>query len=303
MDAIETVGLTKKFRRVQAVRDVNLKVAEGGIYALMGPNGAGKSTLIKMLMNLVRPSKGEAWMLGSSAEFLRGERLERIGYVSENQKMPDWMTVRSYMSYWRPFYPTWDRALEEKLTRRFELPAKQKLKSLSRGVRMKVSLVSVLAYRPKLIVLDEPLSGLDPLVRDELMEGLLEMANEATILFSSHDLAEIEHFANHVGYMEDGQLLLSEPMESVRRRFCRVTAWKSDVMTLPETRPPEWMRFRSDGQRAQWAEAQYDAESSVQRAREVLGGVEVSVAPLTLREVFLTLAHQRRDGALNGGAQ
>jgi len=303
MDAIETVGLTKKFRRVQAVRDVNLKVAEGGIYALMGPNGAGKSTLIKMLMNLVRPSKGEAWMLGSSAEFLRGERLERIGYVSENQKMPDWMTVRSYMSYWRPFYPTWDRALEEKLTQGFELPVKQKLKSLSRGARMKASLVSVLAYRPKLIVLDEPLSGLDPLVRDELMEGLLEMAGAATILFSSHDLAEIEHFANHVGYMENGELLLSERMESVRSRFCRVTAWKPDAMTLPEMRPPEWMRLRHGERQTTWVEAQFDSGTSVRRAREVLGEVEIKTEPLTLREVFLTLAHQHRDGALNGGAQ
>jgi ABC-2 type transport system ATP-binding protein len=303
MNAIETVGLTKKFRRVQAVHDVNLQVAEGGIYALMGPNGAGKSTLIKMLMNLVRPTVGEARMLGGSSEFLRGERLEQIGYVSENQKMPDWMTVASYMQYWRPFYPSWNRALEEKLTKQFELPLKQKLKRMSRGMRMKASLVSVLAYRPKVIVLDEPLSGLDPLVRDQLMEGLLGLADGATVLFSSHDLAEIEHFANHVGYMEGGRLLISESIEHVRQRFCKVTAWSEAAITPPASIPAEWTRLKIDGQHAHWIEAAYDPELSIRRAREALGQVAVKSEPLTLREVFLTLAYQSRSVSEAGGAQ
>ena len=303
MNAIETAKLTKQFRRVHAVSDVNLQVAEGHIYALMGPNGAGKSTLIKMLMNLIRPTAGDAWMLGGSAEFLRGERLERIGYVSENQKMPDWMTAQSFLNYWRPFYPTWDRALEEKLAQQLELPLKQKLKNMSRGARMKAALVSVLAYKPKVIVLDEPLSGLDPLVRDQLMEGLLTLADKATVLFSSHDLAEIEHFADHVGYMENGRLLISESIASVRQRFCRVTAQCSAAIEQPGTLPAEWTRFRIDGSCAQWVEAEFRDGDSIRRAREIFGEAEIKVEPITLREVFLTLAYRNRTAAENGGAQ
>lgn len=303
MDAIETVNLTKQFRRLKAVREVNLRVAEGDIYALMGPNGAGKSTLIKMLMNLVRPTAGEARMMGGNSEYLRGRRLEHIGYVSENQKMPDWMTVQSFLNYWRPFYPTWDRSLEDKLVKRFELPMKQKLKSMSRGARMKAALVSVLAYRPRVIVLDEPLSGLDPLVRDQLMEGLLGLANEATVLFSSHDLAEIEHFADHVGYMEDGRLLVSESIDVVRKRFCRVITKTALGMGTPSTVPAEWTRFSIDGQRAQWVEAEFDPECSLRRAKEVFGEVEIKAEPLTLREVFLTMAYMKRPALLEGGAR
>jgi ABC-2 type transport system ATP-binding protein len=124
MHAIETVALTRRFRRVEAVRDLNLQVAEGSVYALMGPNGAGKSTLIKLLMNLMAPTSGSASLLGVDTERLRGAKLESIGYVSENQKLPEWMTVESFLSYWRPFYPSWDRDLERKLVKRFELAAK-----------------------------------------------------------------------------------------------------------------------------------------------------------------------------------
>ena len=142
MHAIEAVALTKRFRKVEAVRELNLQVAEGSVYALMGPNGAGKTTLIKLLMNLISPSAGRISMLGQNAVQLQGEPLENIGYVSENQKMPDWMTIDEFLSYWRAFYPKWDRDLEQRLVKRFGLPRKSKLKSLSRGMRMKASLTS-----------------------------------------------------------------------------------------------------------------------------------------------------------------
>ena len=112
------------------------------------------------------------------------------------------MRVGAFLDYVRPFYPSWDRALEDELVRLFELPRERKLGNLSRGMRMKAVLASALAYRPKLIVLDEPFTGLDPLVRDELIQSLLDRSEESTILVSSHDLAEIESFASHIGYLE-----------------------------------------------------------------------------------------------------
>ena len=290
MHAIETFALTKRFRRVAAVRELNLEVGEGSVYALMGPNGAGKTTLIKLLMNLISPTAGRAMMLGSNASQLQGKGLE------------------SFLSYWRPFYPKWDRALEQRLVKRFNLPRKQKLKHLSRGMRMKAALTSALAFHPRLIVLDEPLSGLDPLVRDDLMEGLAELAGETTVLLSSHDLAEIDSFASHVGYMDEGRLLLSEPMTSVRERFRKIEIAGDAPLESPATVPAEWLQFtintsgaNADG--ARWIETGYDAVRSLARAREVFGAVELRASAMTLREVFLALARAGRPADANGGPQ
>src|SRR5579872_2181205 len=189
---LQTHDLTRRFGRHMALDGLDLDVPEGSIYGLVGPNGAGKTTAIKILMNLQRPSAGAATVLGIDRRGLGPREFAQIGYVSENQKLPDWMTVEYFMNYLRPFYPTWDDALASELIRQFDLPPARKLRHLSHGMRMKAAMASSLAYRPKLIVLDEPFTGLDPLVRDELIEGVLDCAEGATILISSHDLSEIE---------------------------------------------------------------------------------------------------------------
>jgi ABC-2 type transport system ATP-binding protein len=302
LPVIETIGLTKSFWRATAVRPTNLQVMEGAVYALMGPNGAGKTTLIKMLMNLIQPNAGQALMLGADARSLRGKPLESIGYVSENQKLPEWMTAGAMLSYWRSFYPTWDVALERDLVARFELPLGRKLKQLSRGVRMKAALASILAYRPRLIVLDEPLSGLDPLVRNDLMEVLLELARNSTIFISSHDLAEIENFASHVGYMEAGELKLSESMERVRDRFRKVEVKADGSLAALSSVPKEWTNFSAEGATARWRETSFDAVASEARIREHLGAVKIDTSPMTLREVFLTMALSTKAGVASGKA-
>jgi ABC-type multidrug transport system ATPase subunit len=183
--AIQTLSLSRKFGRTVALDRVDLEVPEGAVYALVGANGAGKTTLIKVLMNIFQPTGGAATVLGIDSHKVSGKAFNRIGYVSENQQMPDWMTVGDMLAYFRNFYPQWDRDLEQQLLRQFDLPLKRKLKHLSRGMRMKAAFASSLAYRPALIVLDEPFSGLDPLVRDELIEGLIDRAPETTIFLSS----------------------------------------------------------------------------------------------------------------------
>src|SRR6185312_10669064 len=209
-NAIQTQGLTKRFARTEVLRGIDVAVPEGAIYALVGANGAGKTTMIKVLMNILRPSSGRAEVLSGDSRTLTGARFCEIGYVSENQEMPDAMTIGAMLDYTRPFYPRWDRALEIELIRQFDLRLDRKLRHLSRGMRMKAAFVSSMAYRPKLMVLDEPLAGLDPLVRDELIEGIL-------------DLAEIESFASHIGFMEDGRLLFSDGMSAIAARFREIT--------------------------------------------------------------------------------
>ena len=172
-------------------------------------------------MNIFGPTSGRAEVMGVESARIAGRAFTSIGYVSENQDLPESMRVGALLEYLRPFYPSWDRALEDDLIRQFDLPRDRKLRNLSRGMKMKAALASALAYHPKLIVLDEPFTGLDPLVRDELIQGLLERAEEATILVSSHDLAEIESFASHVGYMEQGRLRFSEELAQLVERFPR----------------------------------------------------------------------------------
>jgi ABC-type multidrug transport system ATPase subunit len=297
--AIRLVGLTRRFGRVEALRGIDLEIAPGSIYALVGPNGAGKSTLIKILMNILRATSGSAELLGLDSQRLTGAALNRIGYVSENQKMPEWMTVGSMLAYLRPFYPTWDRGLEDELVKQFDLPVDRKLKGLSRGMRMKAALASALAFHPRMIVLDEPFSGLDPLVRDELVEGLLDRAEEATILISSHDLAEIEGFSSHVGYLERGSLLFSEEMESLLERFREVRVTMAGEGGLVEDGlPSSWLQVSNAGGVVRFVESRFEEERTRTEIGAVFAGAEtVKIAPMSLREIFLAMAKTGRSQA------
>ena len=176
--AIEAIGLGKSFGKNAAVRALNLAVPEGAVFAFLGPNGAGKTTTIKMLMNIIKPSEGSASVLGVPSTDLGARDFQQIGYVSENQEIPQWMTVRRLIHYCKAFYPTWDDAFCDRLLEQFQLPLDRPIKSLSRGMRMKATLVSSLVYRPRLLILDEPFTGLDVLVRDEFVRGVLELSEQ-----------------------------------------------------------------------------------------------------------------------------
>jgi ABC-2 type transport system ATP-binding protein len=221
MSVIRTRELSKSFGRTHAVEKLSLDIAEGSIFALVGPNGASKTTAIKTLMNILRPSAGSAEVLGTDSRRLGPAQFAQIGYVSENQELPLWMKVNYFMSWLKPFYPDWDDAWAEELLRQFDLPRDRQLRNLSRGMRVKAALASSLAYHPKLIVLDEPFSGIDSWVRDQLIEALLERCAGATVLIASHDLAEIETFASHIGYLDGGSLRFSEEMTSLAAASAR----------------------------------------------------------------------------------
>ncbi len=293
--AIRTENLVKKFRRVEALRGLNLDVPQGAIFALVGPNGAGKTTAIKILMNILEPTSGRAQVFETDSTQLEGRSFTAIGYVSENQDLPSWMTVGNFLEYLRPFYPSWDRDLERELFKKFDLPLDRKLKHLSRGMRMKAALASTLAYHPKLIVLDEPFSGLDPLVRDELIESMLERAEEATVLISSHDLGEIESFASHVGYLEEGTLLFSDEMTALTDRFREVELTFDASMSLPQMLPATWMQARSSAAVVSFIESRFDAGRTNAEIRTVFGEPHnVTFTPMSLRSIFLATARAGR---------
>jgi ABC-2 type transport system ATP-binding protein len=296
---IQTQGLSKRFGKTDALTGVGIEVPAGAIYALVGANGAGKTTLIKLLMNILEPSAGSAWVLGIDARRLRGKGLARIGYVSENQEFPEWMTVEGMLEYLRPFYPTWDRALEAQLMRQFDLPAGRKLKQLSRGQRMKAAMASALAFRPQLLVLDEPFAGLDPLVRDELMEGLLDRAPETTIFLSSHDLAEIESFSSHVGFLQQGRLLFSEEMGVLSERFREVTVILESLGAgsglAGENLSPSWLQYEATDSMVRFVEsACRGAETRAELESKFPGARTIEMEPMPLRAIFLAIAKEKR---------
>jgi len=304
MHAIETQSLSRRYGRTEAVHDLTLTVPTGSVFALLGPNGAGKTTTIKVLMNLLAPSSGEARILGTDSRKLRERDRAQIGYVSENQQLPLWMTVRQLLDYCRPFYPTWDRALEKTLLTKFALPPERKLKHLSRGMLMKASLLSSLAYRPKLLVLDEPFSGLDPLVRDEFIHGVLEVSatGDWTVFVSSHDIAEIEQLADHVAILDAGRPQLSEPTESLQSRFRRIE------VTLPSTAPfnhqhstfnhsalpSSWLAFERTGSLARFIDTRFNPATTEAACRTHFPDAQITAHPMTLREIFVTLARENR---------
>jgi ABC-2 type transport system ATP-binding protein len=288
---IQTEGLTKRFGRKTAVADLDLRVAEGSALALIGANGAGKTTTLRMLVNLLRPDAGRAEVMGVDSRRLSWRERARLGYVSENQLFPARLSVEQYFEYLRPLYPTWDRALETNLRRRLDLPARLPLSSLSHGMRLKTALAAALPFHPQLLVLDEPLGGLDPLVRDEVMEGLLLQAGEMTIVISSHELIELEGFATDVAFLEEGRVLFQEPMEAVSARFRDVRVTLAADRTSPADLPRTWLRPEHAARTVRFTDSGFSGDAALAaEAERRLGPVaSIDARPMSLREISKTL--------------
>lgn len=299
MNAIETHELTRRFWRTEAVHALDLLVPKGSVCALLGPNGAGKTTTLKMLVNLLSATKGRAMVLGVDSRALKPRDLARIGYLDEGQQTPDWMTVRQFLDYCRPFYPTWDRTLEGTLLRQFELPETRKLSQLSRGMRMKALLISVIAYRPDVLLMDEPFSGFDPVVREEVSQGLLEAARtgEWTVLLSSHDMEEVERLADRIVILKEGRKRVDEPVESLLQRFRRLEVNLQDGPAFPEavSVPENWLGVRREGNRVTLVETAYSREATEAVCRRCFPEAAVRAQPMTLREIYVTLARGTAD--------
>src|SRR5438034_3396087 len=302
---IQVSNLWKRFGRHDALQGLSFTAPEGSAFALIGANGAGKTTTIKILMNILEPTRGSATILGVDSRRISPRELSQIGYVSENQDMPEGLTVAEYLDYLRPFYRKWDRALEATIRRDLRLPAERRLGDLSHGMRMKMSLACALPFRPKLLVLDEPFSGLDPLVRDEFMEGLLQQAGEMTILISSHELGEIDGVATHVAFLDEGRLLFEESMSDLVARFreVHVTLERNGTQNRNELVAPAfpkcWLRVRTVGNVLSFVDTQFSEGDVGERLRALVGNVRtVDAQPMALRSIFTTLARAAREGAL-----
>jgi ABC-2 type transport system ATP-binding protein len=210
--------VTRRFGAKRALDAVTLNIPRGGVYGLVGANGAGKTTLIKHILGLLRAESGSVRVFGLDPVNDPAGVLSRIGYLSEENDLPGWMRVDELVRYSKAFYSGWDDRYAEELTNTFGLDPAAKIKNLSKGQKARAGLVIALAYRPELLLLDEPSSGLDPIVRRDILAAIMRtIADEGrTVLFSSHLLDEVEQVADHVTMIQEGRILLSGPLREIK---------------------------------------------------------------------------------------
>ncbi len=296
MSLVEVQNLTHRYGKHVALRDVSFSIPAGSVYALLGPNGSGKTTLLQILMGLMPPTSGTVRVFGTPVSEHTTAHRARIGYVAEGLELPNSMTLAQLERYVAPLYPTWDADLASTLRDRFQLDSSRKLRTLSRGEHMKAAMLCALAPRPELLIMDEPFTGMDAAVKDDLVRGVLEMSGREgwSVIIASHDLAELELLCDWVGFLNRGTLQLHEPMDVLRARYRWV-----DIVTgngqaqLPATRPREWVWAEAAGARVRVLVSEPDEAALQFAARDwYADATRVDVSDASLRDVFVALTRE-----------
>ena len=296
MAAVEASHLSYSYGRTEALHDVNLVVPDGALYALLGPNGAGKTTLLQILMGLRRATSGTVSILGKDRNTLTRADKARISYVAEGQRLPGWMRLEQLEAYLAPLYPTWDTALADTLRERFSLDPRRRVGTFSRGEHMKTALLCAVAPRPQLVLMDEPFTGMDPVVKDDLVRGLLASAASDgwTAVISSHDVGELELLTDWVGFIDHGRMRLSEERERLRERFKRVTVISADAAILERRAGNEWQSVDRAGKRLTFVTSSATTETEPSLRTRFAGAETIEIQDATLGEIFVAMARSER---------
>lgn len=283
---IEVTGLSRRFGKKEALHDVTLRVSRGQVFGLVGENGAGKTTLIQHLLGGYRAKSGTVRVFGIDPVYDPTAVLSRIGYLSEDRDLPEWMRVGELMRYTQAFFPRWDEAYAERLREEFGLPAHARIKTLSRGERAKAGLLVALAHRPDLLLLDEPSSGLDAIARQDILAAVVKTVAEEgrTVVFSSHLLDEVERVADHVAMIHEGRVTLDLPMDEIKARHRKyVVRWReprSDRPALPGV-------ISAIGEGREWGLLCEGDEQAFADAVRATGGEIVESSVPTLEAIFV----------------
>ncbi len=297
---IRVSHLCRQFRDKLALSDVSLELRPGTVMGLVGENGAGKTTLIKHILGLLKAQAGKVRVFGLDPTQAPTAVLSRIGYLSEEPELPGWMRVHELIRYVSAFYPGWDHEYANELQREFELDLNAKVKNLSKGQRARAGLLVALAYRPPLLVLDEPSSGLDPIVRRDILGAIVRtIADEGrTVLFSSHLLAEVERVCDRVAMIRNGRVLFCDSLEDVKRSHVRLTLRFDQPRTAPPTLDGA-LTWHGSG--LEWTTVYTGATQDLPTAASGIGARLVEQASLSLDEIFLARAGAVAHGALSEG--
>jgi ABC-2 type transport system ATP-binding protein len=291
--AIDCQGISKKYSHFH-LRTVDLALEQGAVMGLVGPNGAGKSTILRIIMGLIGPDSGTVRVLGHTMPKDQIAAKYQIGFVAEDMRLYDTQTISFHMDFVKSVFDSWDDAYAETLLRRFDLNKAQKIKGMSHGQRVKTTLLLALARRPRLLIFDEPTTGLDPAVRKELLDEMMNALADETrsVLFSSHNTLDIEQISDYITFVYDGQVLESRNKEDFMdgwRRLRLTNTTQSALPRLPNIR---------DVQQAAsiWTVVVNAYDSSV-TAQFTEAGFEVTaVERLSLEEIFLLIVKFAKTG-------
>jgi len=285
-DLVSIENLSRRYGEKLALNDVSLTIPPGIVLGLVGENGAGKTTLIKHVLGLLKAQSGTVRVFGLDPVAHPEPVLSQIGYLSEEPDLPGWMRVHELIRYVRAFYPTWDPDYAEQLREQFALDPGARVKTLSKGQRARAGLLIALAYRPRLLVLDEPSSGLDPIVRRDILGAIIRtIADEGrTVLFSSHLLAEVERVSDRVAMLKAGRMVFCGDLADIKQSHSRVTLRFEKPLAAPPSALTGAFGWSGAGQ--EWT-ALFDRPiEHVESAAVGLGARVVHRSPPTLDEIF-----------------
>jgi ABC-2 type transport system ATP-binding protein len=284
--AIETEGLTKKFGPQLAVDSLDLRIPTGSVFGFLGRNGAGKTTTLKMLLGLISPNSGFARVLGMNPKKDARAIKLKVGYVAENQSMYGWMKVKEITKFTAGFYPEWDSDIAASFCEKFELKQSARIKNLSKGQQMRLALTLALASRPRLLILDDPTMGLDPITRKEFLNDIVLAIQEEgrTVFFSTHILGELERVADRIAIIDRGRLKVADAIDSL----------KASIRTIRLTfdnAPPEsieiegLLRARDNGRDCLVTVTDF-SEDKLNRLRQKYNPNGLEARSLSLDEIF-----------------
>lgn len=290
---IETHGLSKAYGNHKALQNLNMQVPTGSVYGFLGRNGAGKTSTLRILMNLIRPSGGDVQVLGHAPERLPLQLRQQIGYSSDSMQLIPWLRVDELLAYNGAFYPAWDRAYVQQWLNRLELDARKRVFGLSRGERQKLALILAIGHRPRLLVLDEPAGGLDPLARKEFLESMIELIHESgsTIVISSHQISDLERIADQIGLVVNGQMRLEMPLEALKARSRRVVLIDKNTPALSAQAEvlktwPGILHLQTRTGYLEWIHENWNAAEEEKLLRR-FPEARIEQSPLSLEEIFI----------------
>jgi ABC-2 type transport system ATP-binding protein len=291
---VDVNDLSRSFAEETALDGVSFRATAGQVYGLVGANGAGKTTLLKHLLGLLRATTGSVRVFGVDPVRDPVGVLARVGYLSEEHDLPEWMRVDELMRYTQAHRPSWDASYARELLKTFGLDPAKRIKELSRGMRAQAGLIAAVAHRPELLILDEPSSGLDAVVRRDILDAIVRAVADdgRTVIFSSHLLDEVERMSDHVTMIQNGRVTLSGALDDVRQGYQRSRVHFTEHFDRP---PALDTALVVEGGGRTWSVIHSGSPDQFRHSVRERGGEVVESRDATLEEIFLARAGRSRQ--------
>ncbi|MGB2763556.1 MAG: ABC transporter ATP-binding protein [Candidatus Aminicenantaceae bacterium] len=286
-EILNIISLDKSFGQKKVLENFNMTLQEGKVYGLLGNNGEGKTTLIRMIMGIIPSNKGEIFYKNQKIEFKHSAYKKEIGYIPEESFFYSWMTIKDLLDLNSSFYPKWNSKKAHEFLERFSLDNKVRIRTLSRGMKLKLGLIVALASEPELLILDDPTSGIDVPTRQDFLKGIIRELSEAgtTILFSTHLIHELEKIVDHLGILHNRHLILDEDYQKVKNAAKRVRITFKD--SFPENIGIDGvLKEQREGNIADLVI--YPWDKVMEKQIEALSPIRWDIEPLSLEEIFIS---------------